>query len=152
MPLFLFRWLVTSLVVFVVPRFISGITIDNFQSALAVAAVLAMNAQKSGKTGETGEPGKYDDFAKCLSANGVVMYGAYWCPHCQNQEEMFGSSWNYVDYVECSLPNRAGQTQLCSKAGITGYPTWEFSDKSRVGGEMTFGRLAEKSGCSLPEG
>ncbi|MBI2141292.1 hypothetical protein HYU16_02605 [Candidatus Woesearchaeota archaeon] len=117
-------------------------------AVLAFAAAMAINAQKSGKTEE---PGKYDDFAKCLTENGVKMYGAYWCPHCQNQEEMFGSSWKYVNYVECSLPNRAGQTQVCSEAGIKGYPTWEFSDKSRVGGEMTFGQLADKSGCSLNE-
>lgn len=118
-------------------------------AVLAVAVVLAINAQKSGKNGEAGEPGMYDDFAKCLSEKGVVMYGAYWCPHCKNQEELFGGSWKLVNYVECSLPNRAGQTQLCSKAGITGYPTWEFSDGSRAEGELSLQQLSDKSGCSL---
>jgi len=31
-------------------------------------------------------PGKYDDFAKCLTQNGVKFYGTYWCPHCNNQK------------------------------------------------------------------
>ncbi len=110
---------------------------------IAVAAVLAMKSQKSE------EPGKYDDFAKCLTEKGVVMYGAYWCPHCKNQEELFGNSWELVNYVECSLPNRAGQTQVCSSAGIKGYPTWEFSDGSRAEGELSMRQLSEKGNCSL---
>lgn len=117
-------------------------------AVLAIAAVLAINAQKSGKTGE---PGKYDEFAKCLTENGVKMYGAYWCPHCKNQEELFGSSWKYVDYVECSLPNKAGQTQRCRSERINGYPTWEFQGGERVEGELSLQQLSEKSGCSLGE-
>ncbi len=115
-------------------------------AVLAVAAVLAISSQKSGKAGE---PGKYDDFAKCLTEKGVVMYGAYWCPHCKNQEELFGSSWKHVNYVECSLPNRAGQNVVCNRAGIKGYPTWEFGDGERVEGEVPLQQLSERSGCSL---
>ncbi|MEK6886322.1 MAG: hypothetical protein AABW88_00670 [Nanoarchaeota archaeon] len=94
--------------------------------------------------------GKYDDFAKCLSANNVTMYGAYWCSHCQNQKKAFGSSWQYVNYVECSLPGGTAQTEFCAKKGIDGYPTWEFGDKSRLSGEVAFATLTEKSGCLLP--
>lgn len=88
-------------------------------------------------------------FAQCLTDNGVVMYGTYWCPHCQNQKEMFGDSWEFVNYIECSLPERAGQTQICKEDGITGYPTWKFSDGSELKGEVTLEQLALKSGCSL---
>ncbi len=112
-------------------------------STLAVAAlVLAILSQKN-------EPGQYDDFAKCLTDNDAKMYGAYWCSHCANQKKAFGNSWKYVDYIECSLPNRAGQTEFCSKAGIEGYPTWEFSDSSRLEGEVSFEGLSTKSGCAL---
>lgn len=117
-------------------------------AVFAVAAVLAINVQKSGKTGE---PGKYDDFAKCLTENGVKMYGAYWCPHCKNQKELFDNSWKYVDYVECSLPNKAGQTQLCRSERINGYPTWEFQGDERVEGELSLQQLSEKGNCSLSE-
>lgn len=93
--------------------------------------------------------GEYDDFAKCLTDNGVKMYGAYWCPHCQNQKEMFGASFNHINYIECSLPNRAGQTLECQQEGIKGYPTWEFSDGSRVSRELTLTELSSRSSCEL---
>ena len=93
--------------------------------------------------------GQYDDFAKCLTESDVKMYGAFWCSHCQNQKKLFGSSWQYVNYVECSLPGGQGQTEFCSNQGIEGYPTWEFKDGSRLGGEVSFNVLSEKSGCAL---
>ncbi len=31
-------------------------------------------------------------FARCLTDRQVKMYGAYWCPHCAEQKEMFGES------------------------------------------------------------
>ena len=96
-------------------------------------------------------PSVYDQFAQCLSEKGVIMYGAWWCPHCENQKQMFGSSFEFVNYIECSLPNRAGQTEECAEAGIEGYPTWEFADGERLSGEQSFETLAKKSGCALPE-
>ena len=98
-----------------------------------------------------GGPGKYDAFAQCLTENGVKMFGAYWCPHCLNQKKEFGKSWQYVTYVECSLPGGQGQTEVCSKEGIKGYPTWEFANGERVSGEVPFPELSQKSGCPLPE-
>jgi len=92
--------------------------------------------------------GKYDDFAKCLTSRNVSMYGAYWCPHCAAQKKAFGSSFKYVSYVECSLPNNAGQTQICIDAGIQSYPTWDFNGK-KVEGEEAFSDLVENSGCSV---
>ena len=93
----------------------------------------------------------YDTFSECLTEKGAAMYGAYWCPHCINQKEEFGGSWKFVTYVECSLPQNAGQTPQCREAGITGYPTWVFDDGSRVEGEASFETLASKTGCTLPE-
>ena len=31
-------------------------------------------------------PGKLDVFARCLKEKQAVFYGAFWCPHCQNQK------------------------------------------------------------------
>jgi len=99
---------------------------------------------------KTEESGKLDEFAKCLTEKKVKMWGAYWCSHCQNQKKEFGDSWEFVTYTECSLPGGSGQTQECKEAGIEGYPTWEFEDGERMGGEISFEVLAEKSGCELP--
>lgn len=95
----------------------------------------------------TNLPGPYDQFAQCLSAKGAKMYGAFWCPHCQDQKEMFGSSVRFVDYVECSTPDEKSETQVCMDANISSYPTWVFSDGSRNIGEMAFGDLSQKTGC-----
>lgn len=94
-------------------------------------------------------PGKYDDFAKCLSEKGIKEYGAYWCSNCLAQKELFGRSFKYVNYVECSLPNNAGQTQICIADGIESYPTWEFANGTRIEGLMTLENIATRSGCTL---
>ena len=90
-----------------------------------------------------------DSFSKCLTDSGVKFYGAFWCPHCTNQKNMFGKSFENIDSTECSLPDKSGQTQVCKDAKILKYPTWEFKDGSRMQGELTLAQLSQKSGCSL---
>src|SRR6476620_5024249 len=47
---------------------------------------------------------RYDRFAQCLKERNILMYGAYWCPHCADQKEKFGASFKYAPYVECGVP------------------------------------------------
>lgn len=105
-----------------------------------------------------GKPGKYDDFAKCIADNkGVTFYGAFWCPHCQDQKARFGKSAKHLPYVECSTPDGRLQLQMCKDKGVETYPTWEFATSSvtasttRITGEMELADLAEKTKCELPE-
>lgn len=95
-------------------------------------------------------PGKHDAFAQCLGDQGATFYGAFWCPHCQEQKSKFGRSEKELPYVECSLPSGQGQTQICIDKQITSYPTWEFADGSRLTGARELSELAEKTGCELP--
>lgn len=88
-------------------------------------------------------------FAQCLADSGATFYGAFWCPHCQNQKRLFGSAGKALPYVECSNPDRT-QNQTCTDAGIESYPTWKFADGSQVMGEQSFAELAEKTGCTEP--
>ena len=37
-----------------------------------------------------------DEFAKCLTSKSIVMYGAAWCPHCQQEKTDFGDSFQLV--------------------------------------------------------
>ncbi len=90
-------------------------------------------------------------FAECLGAKGATFYGAFWCPHCQNQKAMFGSAEKSLPYIECSTPDGRGQLPVCVDAKVTGYPTWEFADKSRLSGEIPLATLAERTGCELPQ-
>lgn len=97
-----------------------------------------------------GKPGELDTFASCLSEAGAKFYGAFWCPHCQNQKAMFGSSARLLPYIECSTPDGSGQLPICTDAGVTGYPTWEFADGEREGGVLSLERLSEVTQCELP--
>ena len=96
----------------------------------------------------TGKPGLYDTFAKCLTEKSVVMYGAYWCPHCANQKKLFGSSFKYIAYVECDAGGKNPQPELCLQKGVESYPMWEINGVLQSG-EIPLPVLAEKSGCPL---
>lgn len=95
-------------------------------------------------------PGKYDSLARCLGEKGATFYGAFWCPHCQEQKQLFGKSAKLLPYVECSTPDGKAQTPICISKNIEGYPTWEFADQSRMSAVMTPQQLAERTGCVLP--
>lgn len=85
--------------------------------------------------------------AEKLTAAGVTMYGAFWCPHCSNQKEIFGQkAWGLVQYVECAGQGYNGSPATCAAAGVDGYPTWVFADGSQVSGERPLEYLAGKVG------
>jgi glutaredoxin len=94
---------------------------------------------------------KLEGFAQCLKDKGVIMYGAYWCPHCQATKRMFGSAAKTLPYVECSTPDGQAQTQICKDKGIQSYPTWVFPDGETYSGEHTLTELASSSSCVLPQ-
>lgn len=96
------------------------------------------------------QPGKYDAFAQCLGEKGAIFYGAFWCPHCQEQKALFGRSKDKLPYIECSAPNGKDQLDVCKEAGVTGYPTWILKDGTRLNSIQSLETLAEKTGCALP--
>ena len=91
-----------------------------------------------------------DAFAQCLTAKQAKMYGAFWCPHCQDQKEKFGSSFEYAPYIECGIKGSQAIAQVCTDAGIKRFPTWIFSDGTRIEGAHELQFLGDKTGCSLP--
>lgn len=95
------------------------------------------------------QPGELDSFAICLGEKDVKFYGAFWCPHCQNQKKLFGNSAKLLPYIECSTADQRGQLQICIDNKIESYPTWTFSDGSKETGEVSLQKLSEKSGCDL---
>lgn len=118
---------------------------------IIIIAVVAIGITVFFWWSENSKPGKLDDFARCLKDKEVIFYGAFWCPHCQNQKSLFGNSQKYLPYVECSTPDSNGQLPECSQANVQAYPTWQFPDGSKQEGELTLQTLAEKSGCQLSE-
>jgi hypothetical protein len=94
--------------------------------------------------------GRMDAFAKCLASKQAKMYGAFWCPHCADQKEMFGRSFQYVPYVECGIKGSRDEAAPCAQAGIKHFPTWQFADGVRQEGALSLRALGEKTGCGLP--
>jgi len=85
------------------------------------------------------------EFAQCLTDKGFVMYGADWCPHCQEEKKAFGDSFEKIKYIECPE-----NIQACLDVGINGYPTWIAQNGVFLEGRQGIDRLAQVSGCELP--
>ena len=93
---------------------------------------------------------KLDGFAKCLSEKKATMYGVSWCPHCADQKELFGTSFQYVAYVDCAIPGTRKETDQCKALNIQHTPTWIFGDGSRKEGTIQLDELSKQTGCKLP--
>ena len=80
------------------------------------------------------------------------MYGAWWCPHCQEQKEEFAASFKYVPYVECGIKGDThAEAQVCKDADIHHFPTWQFPPTGeRVERILSLETLSDRTGCSLP--
>jgi uncharacterized membrane protein/glutaredoxin len=82
-----------------------------------------------------------------LRESGAVFYGAYWCPHCQAQKQMFGAAASSLPYVECDPRGTGAQPAACQAAGVRAYPTWVIGGQT-LEGEVSPADLARLSGFS----
>jgi hypothetical protein len=82
-------------------------------------------------------------FARCLTHAGATYFRASWCPHCAEQERMFGPARAYLGEIDCSRPNSCGQ--------IESFPTWMFRNGARVSGVLSLAELGRRTGCPLPQ-
>ena len=139
----------------------------DFVILLLITMALLLQGCGSGKTTSKYTEEQIKELAQCLTENEVVMYGAFWCPHCLNTKKKFGTSFGYINYVECdprckpdengdilsACKGNPGQPELCLERGIEGYDTWIFKDGTRAIGEPALELLDEKSDCNiLPKG
>lgn len=86
-----------------------------------------------------------------LSDSGARFYGAYWCPSCQKQKELFEASVERLPYVECTPDGRNGLRNLdCVTNDIKDYPTW-IIDGRRYTGVLPVANLAALSGFKAPD-
>ncbi len=103
---------------------------------IVVLIALSINAQSK-------KPGKYDDFAKCLTEKGAVIYGNDYCQYTNKQLGFFRKSQKYLNYVKC-IDNK----ELCDSKGVEVTPTWEINGKTYPQ-VQTFEALAAYSGCEI---
>ncbi|MEM8640676.1 MAG: vitamin K epoxide reductase family protein [Cyanobacteria bacterium P01_G01_bin.54] len=86
--------------------------------------------------------------AEHLTEMDAKMYGAYWCPHCRDQKNLFGKeAFKKVTYVECAEDAEKDEPQpdQCEAAGVQSYPTWEIDGQMRPG-QIPLEQLASLSG------
>lgn len=99
------------------------------------------------------------ELAQHLKAQGAKLYGAYWCPHCHDQHELFGKeAFEYLSYIECAPDGKASQTQHCEtfyretkdRTGqVLGFPAWVINGKV-YRGRQSLENLAKYSGYQGP--
>lgn len=100
--------------------------------------------------------GPEDPYLKSLAVHleesGAKFYGAYWCPHCQQQKAAFGASGHRLPYVECTPGGPKGPRDTdCITAEISGYPTW-IIDERRIERAIAPAQLAVLSNFKPPAG
>jgi len=79
-----------------------------------------------------------------LRQRGVIFYGAWWCPACFQQKNLFGQqAGNRLPYVECDK-EEAGR-QRCAAAEVRVFPTWVLGGQ-RLEGVQTVEELKSWSG------
>jgi glutaredoxin len=84
--------------------------------------------------------------AEHLKQRGAKMYGAFWCPYCTRQKELFGrEAFSKITYIECDARGQNAQPDLCRRANVRGFPTWEISGQ-QYGGMQSLTQLADISG------
>jgi uncharacterized membrane protein len=83
--------------------------------------------------------------ARHLAQSRAVFYGAYWCPHCQEQKHKFGGAAALLPYVECDPKGMNSQTERCEREGVQAFPTWVIGGNKREG-VQSLEALAEASG------
>lgn len=75
-----------------------------------------------------------------LRAKGALFYGAWWCPACFQQKNLFGKeAGNTIPYVECDKTDDG--RAVCMAAKIRAFPTWELAGKPRLEGVQTIEEL-----------
>jgi uncharacterized membrane protein len=83
-----------------------------------------------------------------LAQENAVLYGAFWCPACEEQKDLFESSAKLLTYVECSPGGRGTpKAAECRINGINSYPTWVIGGRKYTG-LLKPDRLAALSGYS----
>ncbi|MFQ6538764.1 MULTISPECIES: hypothetical protein [Aphanothece] len=75
-----------------------------------------------------------------LKSRGAIFYGAWWCPACFKQKNLFGKeAGNSLPYVECDKTDNG--RERCMAAKVRAFPTWDLKGKPRLEGIQTLQEL-----------
>jgi uncharacterized membrane protein/glutaredoxin len=147
-------------VIFIMTTFQKPANLPNFSwgpwlgksAGVGAAIVVALHLYFAGYWGDA--PGPEDPWVKGLAEHlaksDAKFYGASWCPHCQEQKKLFGSSVKRLPYVECSPGGpQAPQAAVCKDKDIQSYPTWIINGQ-RSTGVQSLDTLAQLTKYTAP--
>ena len=112
------------------------------------AAIAQAPASTSPRVGEPLNPStpQQQALADHLQQQGAIFYGAWWCPACFQQKNLFGKeAGNQLPYVECT---EEGGRERCQAASIRAFPTWDLPGKPRLEGVQSLEELKAWSNFS----
>ena len=110
----------------------------------SLVVFFAISQNKSEQTADTENEGQVagattqevdsvENLARALSEKGMVLYGSYQSELSQEQKELFGSSAQLLDCVECDAAGPEANTEECQANKIESYPTWIFEGTKYIG-------------------
>lgn len=110
-------------------------------SAVALGGVISGSQSSRALAGDTSQhvgpavsPSNPEQLAlvEHLRLKGALFYGAWWCPHCFHQKNLFGTeAGQRLPYVECDKDDQG--RQRCAAARIRAFPTWDLNGERREG-------------------
>ena len=104
--------------------------------AIAAAIIYSKNAGFATKDIAT------EAEAKWIGEHSIV-YTQAGCIHCKELEDLFGSSWKYINSIDCASSQE--KIQACIVANITATPTWIINGEQYIG-VQTVEKLKELTG------
>lgn len=92
---------------------------------------------------------------ECMKEAGLEMYGSFQCRVCGRQRNLFGTSFEFVEEIECHPKGEDPQTQRCLENDISITPTWVIEKDGvvidRLEGYQNLETLGEITGCPFIE-
>lgn len=85
-------------------------------------------------------PKEKESLAKCLTEKEIYLFGAFNCPNCGVQKEMFGEAVEFIVYINCDL-----EPDKCDINENT-YPYWKMDDNI-LRGPVPLKFLKDRTGC-----
>jgi len=85
-----------------------------------------------------------DSFASCVGSK-AILYVQEGCPHCADQEKLFGDSLSKLNIIDCKY-----QPDKCVAEGIQYIPAWDINGNKSTG-VKSLEELSKETGCALPE-
>jgi len=121
---------------------ISGLIVLGIVLVLLAVGAFAFWGNKEEK-GER-SPGELDVLAACLTGKGYNMAGAEWCSACKKQKEVFGVSFDLIDYRDCGA-----DSSYCAENKLEACPTLIDPIGEKIVGVQSAEELLELAECEI---